>query len=107
LAVIGAVLALVAVTGCSDDPSGQDDTPSPSATTEAPSATESPAEPSPSAAARETIAVDEVTEEQKKACLDAIVAQLRSKKGGTMPEECAVLPDEVLGVIVDEALSGG
>jgi hypothetical protein len=49
----------------------------------------------------------DVTEEQKKACLDAIVVQIRNKKGGDMPQECAILPDAVLGPVIEKALSGG
>jgi hypothetical protein len=96
--VIGAVLALTALTACSDDPSGE--TPVTPDVTSAPSIS-----PSPSVA--ETSAAEEVTDAQKKACLDAIIEQIRAKKGGDKPVECEPLPADVLATIIEKALSGG
>ena len=109
LVAASAVLAVLLLAGCSDDPEGTSPTPSASTSPSAAVETQGPAAATeaPSAGARTTIAADDVTAAQKKACLDAMVQQLGAKKGGTMPEQCAMLPDEVLGPLVQKALSGG
>ena len=109
LVAASAVLAVLLVAGCSDDSDGTSPTPSATTAPAGGAETQGPAAgtDSPSGDTPATIAAEDVTDEQKKACLDAIVTQIREKKGGNKPEECAVLPDEVLGPIVDKALSGG
>lgn len=100
---MGAVLTVVLLAACSDD--GGSGTPSPS-----PSASSAPAETSPAAdpsASDGTVDPADVTDEQKKACLDAMVKQLGEKKGGSMPQECAILPRDVVTELIQQALSGG
>src|SRR4051794_19483919 len=71
-----AVLAVLLLAGCSDDPDGP--SPSPSVSTSAAEQTQGPAAATedPSAGGQTTIAADDVTAAQKKACLEAIVAQI-------------------------------
>ena len=109
LVAASAVLAVLLLAGCSDDPKETSPTPSGSTSPSAAAETQGPtaATADPSAGGRTTIAVDDVTAAQKKACLDAMVEQLREKKGGTMPDACAMLPDEVVGPLVQKALNGG
>jgi hypothetical protein len=108
LVAASAVLAVLLLAGCSDDPEGPSPAPSasasPSATVETQGPTAATEDPSAGSA---TIDADDVTAAQKKACLDAIVAQIASKKGGTKPAECVMLPDEVVGPLVQKALNGG
>jgi hypothetical protein len=109
LVAASAVLAVLLVAGCSDDPEETSPTPSASASPSAPVETQGPtaATEDPSAGGPTTIDADDVTAAQKKACLDAMVEQLRAKKGGTMPQECAMLPSDVIRELVGKALNGG
>lgn len=109
LAAAGAVLAVLLIAGCSDDPAA-----TPPSATSAPAGgaeTQGPAAgtvgPTDDAAGQATIAADDVTEAQKKACLDAMIEQLREKKGGSKPQECVILPEDVVGPLVMKALNGG
>jgi hypothetical protein len=121
LSVVGVVLGVLLVAGCGSGADvGDTGGPDPSATSAAapsPSATQAPqgpqAAPSPSDApstsegTRKTIAAADVTDAQREACLQAILAQLMAKKGGVLPPECAILPDSEVGPLVTKALSGG
>ena len=105
LAAASAVLAAVLLSACGNQ--AGTGTPAPAPTTASPSVGPSVGPSAGTDPSAGTVDPADVTEEQKQACLDAMLQQLRAKKGGTMPEECAILPNQVVGELVQQALSGG
>lgn len=110
LAAAGGLLLAVLLSACGNE--AGDGTPAPSPNVDASPAQTSPevgpsiGPPTGADPGGGTVDPADVTDEQKQACLDAMLTQLREKKGGTMPEECAILPNEVVGELVQKALSG-